>query len=71
MNEIEQKIWATAFANAFEEDRILFYEGGRPLADISGFACAEIADVAVEKYREAVTGPDAEYLLIVKEGLPK
>lgn len=66
MNAIEQYIWAAAFANIFEKERQLSLLRGEP-DSLSGFTCAEIADTAVEKYREALKHPDAEYLLVVKD----
>jgi hypothetical protein len=71
MTALEQQVWAAAFAAAFEADRILYYrygDGTKTVDDIAGFSCAEIADVAVQKLREALTGPDREYLIPVREG---
>ena len=67
MTGLEEKIWAAVFANMFcEEFSARSRLSTRP-QEISGFSCAEIADVAVEKYREAIFSDDAQYLLIAKE----
>lgn len=69
MKELEQQIWAAAFAAEFSYWRQLYMKATYHTIDhISGFTCAETADVALEKFREAVTGPDREYLIPVKEG---
>ena len=67
---LERMVWAAAYANEFARslDFILTYKSNQTIDNVSGFACAEIADVAVEKLREALTGDDKEYLLPVKEG---
>lgn len=67
MNKLEQQVWAAAFAAEFSVARALFERGGRDVNDIDGFSCAEIADVAVERLRAALAGPDREYLLPIKE----
>jgi hypothetical protein len=69
MNHLEREVWATAFAAEFARERKFKMEhGGGTVEDISGFSCAEIADSAVERLREALSGDDAEYLLPVSEG---
>jgi len=65
-SEIEKQIWAAAFAAEFvKENDFVNRHGGGPVV---GFSVAEIADSAVEKYREAVSGWDKDCLLPVKEG---
>lgn len=70
MNNMERMVWAAAFAAEFAKER-KFRDDHQvahlPLKGISGFSCAEIADMALEKYREAITCDDAEYLIPVKE----
>jgi len=60
-------IWAATFSRVFADERahnrMLRWE-----REIPAFHCAEVADEAVEKYREARKSDDAQYLLIVKEG---
>lgn len=70
MGGLERMVWAAAYANEFARslDFILKYKSNQTIDNVSGFSCAEIADVAVEKLREALTGDDREYLLPVKEG---
>lgn len=34
----------------------------------SGYSCAEVADVALEKFREAIESDDCGYRIPVKEG---
>ena len=76
MNEMERLIWAGVFAaewskeRKFREENTSSQPGWHDPASISGFSCAEVADVAVEAYREAVTGDNGEYLLPVKESWP-
>lgn len=69
MTSLEQQVWAAAYAAEFaRESAFRQAHAGYPIDAISGFSCAEIADVAVIKLREALTGDDREYLLPVKEG---
>ena len=67
MNKLEQQVWAAAFAAEFSVARDLFQKGAIRIGDIDGFSCAEIADIAVERLRAALAGPDREYLLPIKE----
>jgi hypothetical protein len=70
MNEMEKLVWAAAFAAEWQANRKFNHEAGRlhlSINTISGFSCAEVADVALEHYREAMTCDDAEYLIPVKE----
>ena len=70
MTPLEEKVWAAAYANEFNYYRRLYHDNAGhqyTIDDISGFACAEVADVAVEKLREALTGENAPYLLPVQE----
>jgi hypothetical protein len=70
---MEMMIWASAFVAAFERDRRLYESTPSTpgckytIDDVSGFHCAEIADVVLEKYREAMTCDDAQYLIPVQE----
>ena len=65
MTNLEQQVWAAAFAEKFK----LEYEfNSRVGSAVDGFYCAEIADLAVEKLREALQCEDREYLMPVKEG---
>lgn len=71
MTDLEKVIWAAAYAAEFASIRKLYEStpGSRlTIDDISGFQCAEVADVALEKFRDAVSGDDAVYLTICKEG---
>jgi hypothetical protein len=68
-DSLERQVWAAAFVARFAEDlqfRRSRHVGG--IDDISGFSCAEHADSAVTKLREALNGPDAEYLEPTKKG---
>jgi len=70
MNPMEQQVWAAAFAQAWHAEYKFRRENPRdhlPVDGISGFSCGELADLAVETYREALTCEDREYLLPVKE----
>ena len=70
MTEIEKTIWASVFAGSFLRDYEFYYKygnGTKTIDDIYGFSCAEIADEAVEKYREAIFSEDVQHLLIAKE----
>jgi hypothetical protein len=67
---LERNVWAAAFAAEFSLTRDFLHSNpghSRTTDDISGFSCAEVADVALKKYREAVTGADREYLIPVQE----
>jgi hypothetical protein len=66
MNELEKMVWAAAFANEFGRLRDRYYnEPGskRTVDDISGYGCAETADTAVLKLREAMTDDPEKILL--------
>jgi hypothetical protein len=70
VREIEFMIWAAAFANEFARERELYMAtpGCKwTIDDIGGFSCSEVADVALEKFREAVNGEDGGYLTPIKE----
>jgi len=69
MTDLEKQVWAGAFVAEFAMQRELYARhGNRTIDDVSGFSCAEAADVYVEKLRAALTGPDREYLMLVTEG---
>lgn len=70
MNEIEKMVWAAAFAAAFQHELDFRQRHARAgdIDGISGSSCAETADVALQKYREAMVAFDCEYLTPVKEG---
>jgi len=69
MTNLETQVWAATFAAEFARERKFQMEyGGGVVEDINGFSCAEIADSAVERLREALNGDDAEYLLPVTDG---
>jgi hypothetical protein len=70
MNELEKMVWAAAFAAEFSREyafRFTHAVPHLPIDGISGLSCAEIADLALDKFREAVTGDDASYLTPIKE----
>ena len=69
MKELEQRVWAAAFSLALQHDVefIGTYDAHRGIDDISGFSCAEQADFAVVKLREALQCADSECLYPVKE----
>ena len=71
MTNLEKQVWAAAFANEFQRERSFGYQHGKLIDDIHGFSCAEIADVTLEKFREAITGDDKEFLLPFSEGANK
>jgi hypothetical protein len=54
MTPIELRIWEAAFAAEFSARRESYFSGrvSGTIDDVSGFECGEVADVAVEKYRE-------------------
>lgn len=70
MSEMERLVWAAAYAAEFARERDFrhSYPSAGDVTGISGFSCAEVADVALEKYREAIACDDAKYLLPVNEG---
>lgn len=68
MTALEQQVWAAAFAAEFSREWEFRMRHGVDPQELSGFSCAEIADVAVEKLREALTCEDSKYLLPVIEG---
>jgi hypothetical protein len=68
MTEMDKLVWAAAYAAEFAQSRAFLGAHGREIDSISGYSCAEVADVALEKYREAIKSDDAEYLTPVKEG---
>jgi hypothetical protein len=68
MTEMEKMVWAAAFANECTSDRAFLEANGRTIDDISGYSCAERADVCLEKYREAIASDDAGFLIPVIEG---
>ena len=70
MSDMEKMIWTAAFAAEWARTRAFYHSSGvsrLSIESISGFACAEVADVALGHYREALTGSDSEYLTPVKE----
>jgi hypothetical protein len=67
MNDIEKKIWAAAFANEFCKIFAEKYPRECSTDGIKGFSCAEVADVAVKKFREAMSCDDKNYLLPIEE----
>ena len=70
MNDMEKMIWAAAFAAEWQANREFNQNAGvahLSIDTISGFSCAEVADVALKHYREAMTCGDAEYLTPIME----
>lgn len=67
MTELEEKIWAAVFAKVLCDERAFNHRYNQPDREVSGFMCAEVADEAVEKFREAVSCEDAKYLLLIQE----
>ena len=70
MDEMERMIWSAAFVAEWAETRRRYQDDPDPhlsIDTISGFSCAEVANSALEDYREASTGDDREYLIPVKE----
>jgi hypothetical protein len=71
MNDLEKMVWAAAYAAEWQANRKFNQDAHvahLSIDTISGFSCAEVADVALEHFREAMTGDDREYLIPVKEG---
>jgi len=66
MTGLEEKIWAAAFAHAFFQEKRILNSFMKELK-VRGFTCAEMADEAVEAFREAINGDDAQYLLPIQE----
>ena len=69
MTNLEQQVWAAAYAAEFNSERrfIQLHDANKTVEDVHGYSCAEVADVAVKKLREALTGPDHHYLLPSRE----
>lgn len=70
MSDLEKMVWAAAFAAEFSREyafRFTHAVPHLPIDGISGFTCGEIADLALEKLREALSGDDREYLVPVRE----
>jgi len=68
LNNMEKLIWAASYAAEFSRVRERMDKYGRSIDDITGYSCAEVADVALLAYREAIKSDDAGYLTPVKEG---
>lgn len=68
MTDLEKQVWAATYSAEFSREWEFRTTYGKDREAISGFSCAEVADAAVEKLREALTGPDREYLMLVTEG---
>ena len=66
MNELEQKVWAAAYAAVYANE-LNFYKGHGMPEKVCGFNCAEYADEAVRKLREALTSDDGQYLYPITE----
>ena len=66
MNELEQKVWAAAYAPVFANELAFFKTHGQS-EKVCGQEAADWADVAVRKLRETLAGPDAYYLCPVAE----
>jgi len=67
---MERMIWAAAFVAEHARELMFRQDNPRdhlPIQGISGFSCAEIADLALARYREAMYCDDAVYLIPVKE----
>jgi hypothetical protein len=68
MDDLEKMVWAAAFAAEFASERaFLQNHSSKEIDSISGYSCAEVADVCLEKYREAIASDDCGYLYPVKE----
>ena len=67
MNELEKMVWAAAFANKVQKDVEFCHKYSMPIDSINGFSCAELADLAVDKLREAMISEDKKYLYPIKE----
>jgi hypothetical protein len=72
VNEIERQIFAATFAAAFWDTWKSSNDHQGVVEAINrverGFQFAEVADLAVQSYREALSCADREYLLVVVEG---
>ena len=68
MNDLEKMIWAAAYAAAFEAERRFLNSHGKTVDDVSGYACAEIADVALAAYWEEIKSDDGGYLTPTSKG---
>jgi hypothetical protein len=66
-NALEQQVWASVFAAEFSREWEFRVTHGKEPDRLSGFSCAEVADEAVEKLREALTCEDSKYLTPVTE----
>ena len=64
--DIEAAVWAAAFAAEYARDREICRNCNWDRR-VDGFACAEYADDALVEFREAIDGPDREYLTMIKE----
>ena len=68
MSDMEKMVWVASFAAEFSRERAFLDSHGKSIDDVSGFSCAEVADVALDKYREAIRSESAEYLTPVQKG---
>jgi hypothetical protein len=67
---MEKMIWSAAFVAEWHHERVFRQTHRRdhlPVDGMPGFSCAEVADEALKKYREALVCDDKEYLIPVKE----
>jgi len=71
--EMERMVWAAAFSAEWAREwnfRRSHHSDRENWGDcryIPGFSCAEVADCALEAYRDSMVCGDAEYLIPVKE----
>lgn len=70
MTKTERDIWVAAFAAMYIRDfdarHTGLVRGG--VDSISGYACAEVANAAVDKFREAMAEDDDGYLYMEDAG---
>lgn len=64
MTPLEKQVWVAAFAAEFARERKSRFitPGAGSIDDIDGYDCAGVADVAVEKFRDALASDEYQHL---------
>ncbi len=67
MTDLERAVWGAAFA-AEHAAGVAARRSKDKLPPISGIYCAEIADEALDLFREAMDGPARRFIIPAQEG---